>query len=310
MRRSTVPPPSASMDWQSIATLIAERSNRPLILLDRASRVRMVTGAVEQALGWRRYEVEGRSWAEVFAPPELAEAARRWLAQAMRGALAQYECEACSRNGQRLLLTLDMALVGRGIKQGLLVTVREISTVHTHATDLASRDIDYRIVATATEFGALEEISGVGQAIDARRLAQGVCFDVLYGRSSPCEDCPVRLDGEWPRTAVRRLGERASSFQILTAEPSGKTSVRVSVRLIAEASLVAIHDARIAALADKAHLTERERDILHYLLLGRSLDDIATLLELSRRTVKFHQGNVLQKLGADSRTDLIRFIGF
>jgi DNA-binding CsgD family transcriptional regulator len=86
--------------------------------------------------------------------------------------------------------------------------------------------------------------------------------------------------------------------------------VQVRVRAIAQASLVAIHQARIQALATKAHLTDRERDVLSFLLLGRTLDDIAGLLSLSRRTVKFHQGNILQKLGADSRADLIRFVGF
>jgi len=299
------------MDWHSIAALIAERSDKPLVLLDRAGRVRMLTGAMEQALGWRRHEVDGRPWAEVFAPPELAEATRRWLAQAMRGALASYECEAMSRHGQHLLLTLEMALVGRGRKQGLLITVQEMSSVQGRAADLASRDLDYRVAATATDFGALEEVTGVGQVVDARSLARGTCHSVLHGRDTPCDDCPVRTgDGAWPRVAVRRRGDHAGSFQILTAEPVGKTSVRVSMRTIAEASLAAIHDARIAALAEKAHLTGRERDILSYLLLGRSLDDIATLLDLSRRTVKFHQANILQKLGADSRTDLIRFIGF
>ena len=33
-------------------------------------------------------------------------------------------------------------------------------------------------------------------------------------------------------------------------------------------------------------------------------------LSVSSRTVKFHQGNILQKLGADSRADLLRLAGF
>jgi PAS domain S-box-containing protein len=300
------------MDWQSIAALIAERSDKPLVLLDRAGCIRLLTGAMEQALGWRLFEVEGQSWADTFAPAEQAEATRRWVSHALRGSLASYECETVARNGQRWLLMLDMALVGRGRKQGLLITVQEISSAHERSAGLADRDIDYRVSTSATEFGVLLEMAGVGQALDARSLTKGKCFAVLHGRDAPCVDCPM-LDARgsgWPRTKVRAGSEGAGGFQILTAEPVDETSVRVGVRTIAEKSLVAIHDARIAALAEKAHLTDRERDVLGYLILGRTLDDIAMLLELSRRTVKFHQSNILQKLGADSRADLIRFIGF
>jgi DNA-binding CsgD family transcriptional regulator len=62
------------------------------------------------------------------------------------------------------------------------------------------------------------------------------------------------------------------------------------------------------ALADAAQLSERERSVLTYLLMGRSLGDIALILGISPRTVKFHQANVLEKLGADSRADLVRLI--
>jgi DNA-binding CsgD family transcriptional regulator len=41
---------------------------------------------------------------------------------------------------------------------------------------------------------------------------------------------------------------------------------------------------------------------------GCGVDEIAGALEISPRTVKFHQANVLQKLGADSRADLMRLV--
>lgn len=53
-------------------------------------------------------------------------------------------------------------------------------------------------------------------------------------------------------------------------------------------------------------LTEREREILDLLLLGRNHLEIGAALGISPRTSKFHQGNVLEKLGADSRLDLMR----
>jgi PAS domain S-box-containing protein len=297
------------MDWQSIAALIAERSDQPLVLLDRTGRIRLVTAAMEHALGWRLFEVEGRTWAETLAPPDLAEQARRWIANALRGAIGRQESQVMSRSGERYALVLDLALVGQGRRQGLLVTVQEMSRAQGCA-DLAGRDLDYRVATSATDFGTLEEVACIGKVTDTRSPASPKCFAAIHGRPSACADCPIldpRTDA-WPRTRVRRHG--GDSFQVLTAEPVSETSVQVSVRTIAQTSLVAIHEARIHALSEKAHLTERERDVLKCLLLGRTLDEIAILLELSPRTVKFHQGNILQKLGADSRADLIRFVGF
>jgi DNA-binding CsgD family transcriptional regulator len=46
--------------------------------------------------------------------------------------------------------------------------------------------------------------------------------------------------------------------------------------------------------------------VLDLLLLGRSLGEIATALQITPRTAKFHQANLLEKLGADSRFDLLR----
>ena len=55
-------------------------------------------------------------------------------------------------------------------------------------------------------------------------------------------------------------------------------------------------------------LTAREREVLELLLLGRSHGDIAQVLGISERTSKFHQGNLLAKLGAESRLDLMRLL--
>lgn len=56
----------------------------------------------------------------------------------------------------------------------------------------------------------------------------------------------------------------------------------------------------------QARLTEREREVLELLLLGRTHEDIAHVLGISERTSKFHQSNLLVKLGAESRLDLMR----
>jgi DNA-binding NarL/FixJ family response regulator len=68
----------------------------------------------------------------------------------------------------------------------------------------------------------------------------------------------------------------------------------------------ALLGARRERLIDAAGLTEREREVLELVLLGRSHQDIATALGISERTSKFHHANLLAKLGAESRIDLLR----
>ena len=48
--------------------------------------------------------------------------------------------------------------------------------------------------------------------------------------------------------------------------------------------------------------------MLELITLGRSHGDIATALGISERTSKFHLGNLLTKLGAESRNDLMRLL--
>jgi DNA-binding CsgD family transcriptional regulator len=55
-------------------------------------------------------------------------------------------------------------------------------------------------------------------------------------------------------------------------------------------------------------LTQREREVFDLMLLGRNAREIGTVLGITARTAKFHQSNLLQKLGADGRTDLLRLL--
>ncbi len=54
-------------------------------------------------------------------------------------------------------------------------------------------------------------------------------------------------------------------------------------------------------------LTERERQIMDLLILGKAGKVIAYELNISQKTVDFHRTNVLSKLGVNSVVDLVRF---
>jgi Response regulator containing a CheY-like receiver domain and an HTH DNA-binding domain len=54
-------------------------------------------------------------------------------------------------------------------------------------------------------------------------------------------------------------------------------------------------------------LTEREEEVLHYIVRGLSNKEIATAMGLSENTVKTHVRKILTKLNARSRAEAAAF---
>jgi DNA-binding NarL/FixJ family response regulator len=60
-----------------------------------------------------------------------------------------------------------------------------------------------------------------------------------------------------------------------------------------------------AAMASRARLSPREKEVIHALLDNISNKEIGSRLNISERTVKFHVSNLLRKFGVGRRADLI-----
>ena len=54
-------------------------------------------------------------------------------------------------------------------------------------------------------------------------------------------------------------------------------------------------------------LTPREREVLQLLAEGRSVKEIASILDISPRTVEFHKYNVMEKLGLRTTAELTQY---
>jgi DNA-binding CsgD family transcriptional regulator len=52
---------------------------------------------------------------------------------------------------------------------------------------------------------------------------------------------------------------------------------------------------------DRTVLTPREIEVLTWVKYGRNTSEIASILKISERTVKFHISNIIQKLDAENR---------
>jgi len=55
------------------------------------------------------------------------------------------------------------------------------------------------------------------------------------------------------------------------------------------------------------HLTSRQREILQMLAEGRSMKEIAKILNITHRTVRFHKAQIMEELGIHSHMELLQY---
>jgi two-component system response regulator NreC len=70
---------------------------------------------------------------------------------------------------------------------------------------------------------------------------------------------------------------------------------------------LAAAEAEEAAKAATDPLSEREREVLRMLALGHTNQEIAKMLFISVRTAETHRAHIMQKLGLQTRAELVRY---
>jgi DNA-binding CsgD family transcriptional regulator len=147
------------------------------------------------------------------------------------------------------------------------------------------------------------------QPVDGKPAALGEpCFVVLHGRATPCPGCPARPSLRPGQTRVGVVVSGQGEPEIVSAQLLAKNAIRLTTRRVDDALFAELVEAKLVEHAGRAALTQRELEVLHLLTLGRSPADVARALGFSVSTAKFHVQNVLRKLGAESRVDLLRVL--
>jgi len=295
------------VNWEAIALHVATHVDAPLVVVDDEGRVRLMTAAAEAQLGWPRGDIEGRSWCGNLASDVADTYEAGHLQAVLSGQRRRATLTIRTQSGAKRSADVEFTVLGHGpgaAVVGLLVRVRDLDVP---SSIWNKGDYEYRIAQTP--FGDVRRALHV-QSGESLSASEGrPCYQLFHRRATPCEDCPAAKPGDLPQTVARTKGGAHPFLEILTARPSeDNRAIDVSVRRLPVGFLGTLIEARTAELAAKGNLSERERTVLPYLFMGRSLRDIATILGISIRTVKFHQANIVEKLGADSRADLLRLI--
>jgi DNA-binding NarL/FixJ family response regulator len=114
--------------------------------------------------------------------------------------------------------------------------------------------------------------------------------------------------------AVRAIKSGASGY--LTKESAPAQLVQAIGKIAAGGAFVSAEVAEQLALgampgaqpaAPHASLSDREFEVFRLLVGGVSVTDIAARLKLSVKTVSTHKANLMQKMGLQNQTELVRY---
>jgi DNA-binding NarL/FixJ family response regulator len=114
--------------------------------------------------------------------------------------------------------------------------------------------------------------------------------------------------------AAEALRAGASAYLLKTSRPTellqaihdaarGISYVTPQVGRAMEASFIR----NPTALHEPKQLTSRQRQVLQMLAEGRSMKEIAYILEIAHRTVRFHKHLIMEELGITTNSDLVKY---
>jgi DNA-binding NarL/FixJ family response regulator len=180
-----------------------------------------------------------------------------------------------------------------------------------------------------SRLGAERDLAVVGEADSAEsaiavaRTLQPdlVLLDILLPRKSGYDAIPelARVAPDARVLVVSSLTAPSAVRRALSAGAAGYLPKRASdlellaaIRLIAGGAGYVDPDLGARLVNPDASpalepLSERERDILHLLALGYTNQEIGSKLFISVRTVDTHRAHIMQKLGLQTRAELVMF---
>lgn len=102
---------------------------------------------------------------------------------------------------------------------------------------------------------------------------------------------------------VLKNSQSSSLLQAIRGALRGASYVAPEIRQAMNE--IFIRDPR--AVERPQHLTDRQREVLQMLAEGRSLREIASSLQISYRTVRFHKVRIMEELGMSKNAELVKY---
>jgi DNA-binding NarL/FixJ family response regulator len=194
---------------------------------------------------------------------------------------------------------------------------------------------DHTIVAEGLEGLLKDRFKLVGTVRDGRALLAAadhlrpdvivtdICMPLLNGLdavrqikiSLPRTKVVVLTMHADPHLAVQAFRNGASAYLLKVS--SGEELVRAIDEvlqgrvylssLISKDLIGLLLEANRDLAVEKSQLTPRQREVLQLIAEGRTMKDIASILNISRRTAETHKYDMMESLGVDTTATLIRY---
>ncbi|HEY3497292.1 MAG TPA: response regulator transcription factor [Polyangiaceae bacterium] len=164
---------------------------------------------------------------------------------------------------------------------------------------------ELRVTATLSP-AELQSLDPVGLDVIVRDVAEGSSADAALGQTPP--DVPVLALVGAPEQArdLVRAGAHGVVSRDASPERLSAASVAVAAGLYAfDEESYERGGSPVATPLDSGLVTPREREVLDLVADGLTNKLIAEHLGISEHTAKFHVRSLMDKLGADTRADLV-----
>jgi DNA-binding CsgD family transcriptional regulator len=240
-------------------------------------------------------------------PPSGWAKVKRLFDAGLRGEASDGDVPLVIRGGKRVTMHADLSRAVRGRSRALIVVGRDLRD--SEPTTPTVGDC-WCVASRGGESAVVQELRFLDPSREPAPFVGNPLSELLENlavvAAMPAIDEVIAARAK--ETTSVLLPEVDDAFRVVTARAVDDASAVVTVRFVDASLLPELVDAKAARIAGAGALSERERQVLMLLLRGHGVEDIASMLEIAPRTVKFHQSNVLQKLGADSRIDLLRVV--
>ena len=150
----------------------------------------------------------------------------------------------------------------------------------------------------------IPEILDLIEYLDRQDREHGETLSALEKKHQASENEKIRLQTEYEEALsdFRRIEEEYSSAQ------NELNRIQSELERLAYSRKTEIDPADYQYfLAGLETLTETERNIFEYYLAGKSAKDILALTGTKESTLKYHNHNILGKLGVSSRKQMLRY---
>lgn len=138
-----------------------------------------------------------------------------------------------------------------------------------------------------------------------------VWLETYFAKSSCCSQLPDHL-WSWVKHQVNGLVHKSDLARVckpLRVEQNGR---KLAIRLVVESNtryLLLLEEQTLASFnsLELLGLSQRETEVLHWLIQGKDNKHIAIELRIKVGTVRKHLENIYLKLGVQSRTEAVAY---